>query len=137
MAPHSSTFMRKELKQALKPARIPLQLIRPVQFSSYCKTTSQSSPRPRIESKESSNLNPLDYRLWSELERMVCYRAHPNLGSLNLCSRFPVLSKSPNWRNDHEEVMRDLEIQVRIQSTFGSQRTNAASILSENTSHDE
>ncbi|CAH1394071.1 unnamed protein product [Nezara viridula] len=27
----------------------------------------------------SSELNPLDYRLWSELDRMACYRAHPNL----------------------------------------------------------
>ncbi|CAH1394500.1 unnamed protein product [Nezara viridula] len=30
----------------------------------------------------STDLNPLDYRVWSELERMACHRAHPNLESL-------------------------------------------------------
>ncbi|CAH1398280.1 unnamed protein product [Nezara viridula] len=51
-------------------SRIPLQLTRSGQFSSDCKRTFQSSSLPGIGSKLCSALNPLDYRLCSELEKM-------------------------------------------------------------------
>ncbi|CAH1401122.1 unnamed protein product [Nezara viridula] len=53
----------------------------PAQLSSGCKRTFQSSSLPRIGPSGSTDLNPPDYRLWSELE-MACHRAHPNLESL-------------------------------------------------------
>ncbi|CAH1394280.1 unnamed protein product [Nezara viridula] len=61
-------------------SRIPLHLTRPGQHSSGCKRTFQSSSLPRIDG--SPDLNPLDYQLWSKLERMACHRAHLNLESL-------------------------------------------------------
>ncbi|CAH1403025.1 unnamed protein product [Nezara viridula] len=40
---------------------------------------------------ESPDLNPLDYQLWSKLERMACHRAHPNLEQslVRAVERFP------------------------------------------------
>ncbi|CAH1389399.1 unnamed protein product [Nezara viridula] len=73
-------------------SRIPLQLTRPGQLSSGCKRTSQSSFLYRIIPQEA--LIPLDYRFCSELERMACDRAHPNLERLKqslvrVVERFP------------------------------------------------
>ncbi|CAH1397264.1 unnamed protein product [Nezara viridula] len=58
-------------------SRIPFQLTRPGQISSGCKRTFQSSSLPLIGSPEAPDLNPLDYRLWSKMERMACHRASP------------------------------------------------------------
>ncbi|CAH1398880.1 unnamed protein product [Nezara viridula] len=55
---------------------IPLQLTRLGQPSRGCKRTFKSSSLPRIGRQEGLDLNPLDYRLWSELEGMACHRAH-------------------------------------------------------------
>ncbi len=43
----------------------------------------------------SPDLNPLDYKLWSELENMACRKRHPNIDSLkssliNAMSHFPI-----------------------------------------------
>ncbi|CAH1391368.1 unnamed protein product [Nezara viridula] len=51
-------------KSCLGKSRVPLQLTRPSQLRRSC-----GSP----------DLSPLDYRFWSELERMAYHRAHPNL----------------------------------------------------------
>ncbi|CAH1389602.1 unnamed protein product [Nezara viridula] len=64
-------------------SRIPFRLTRPGQLSSGCKRTFQSSSASD-EPSERPDLNPLDYRLWSELERVVCHREFGKLQKISV-----------------------------------------------------
>ncbi|CAH1401451.1 unnamed protein product [Nezara viridula] len=72
---HGQAGGEEELQKKDDPAGFSSSSQRPGQFSSGCKRTLQSSSLPRT----GPDFNPLDYRLWSELERMACHRAYPNL----------------------------------------------------------